>query len=47
MWEKVMDNTQKEHFVGNVAGHLGNVKSPLVKERQRKSSDVTPFSSLF
>ena len=34
-WEKVFDDTQKDHFVYNVAGHLGNVKSPVVKARQR------------
>ncbi|KIP11279.1 hypothetical protein PHLGIDRAFT_83711 [Phlebiopsis gigantea 11061_1 CR5-6] len=34
LWEKVMDDTQREHFVGNVAGHFGNVKSAAVKERQ-------------
>ena len=37
LWQKVFDDTQKEHFVGNVAGHLGGVKSPVVKARQRKS----------
>lgn len=40
LWQKVFDNTQKEHFVGNVASHLGNVKSPVVKARQRKSSNA-------
>ena len=39
LWQKVFDNTQKEHFVGNVASHLGNVKSPVVKARLRKSSN--------
>ncbi|EKM53322.1 uncharacterized protein PHACADRAFT_259598 [Phanerochaete carnosa HHB-10118-sp] len=34
LWQKVFDNTQKEHFVSNVAGHFGNVKSPEVKARQ-------------
>jgi len=34
LWEKVFDDTQKSHYVSNVAGHLGNVKSPIVKARQ-------------
>lgn len=34
LWQKVFDNTQKEHFVSNVAGHFGGVKSPVVKARQ-------------
>ncbi|THG95993.1 hypothetical protein EW026_g5753, partial [Hermanssonia centrifuga] len=34
LWQKVFNDTDKEHFVGNVAGHLGNVKSPIVKARQ-------------
>lgn len=35
LWQKVFDNTQKDHFVSNVAGHLGNVKAEKVKARQR------------
>ncbi|KAK7691607.1 hypothetical protein QCA50_005006 [Cerrena zonata] len=34
LWEKVFDDTQKEHFVYNVSGHLGSVKSDIVKARQ-------------
>ncbi|KAI0071680.1 catalase [Panus rudis PR-1116 ss-1] len=34
LWEKVFDDTAKEHYVSNVAGHFGNVKSPIVKQRQ-------------
>ncbi|CAL1711221.1 unnamed protein product [Somion occarium] len=34
LWEKVFDNTQKDHFVSNVAGHISGVKSPEVKARQ-------------
>ncbi len=37
MWEKVFDDTQKAHYVSNVAGHLGSAKSPIVKARQRES----------
>ena len=36
LWEKVFDNTQKDHFVYNVSGHLGSVKSDIVKSRQRQ-----------
>lgn len=36
LWEKVFDNTAKEHFVYNVSGHLGSVKSDVVKARQRQ-----------
>ena len=35
LWQKVFDDTQKEHFVGNVSGHIKNVKSKTVLERQR------------
>jgi len=34
LWQKVFDKTAKEHFIGNVAGHLGNVKSEVVLKRQ-------------
>jgi len=34
MWQKVFDKTQKDHLVHNVAVHLGNVQSPIVKARQ-------------
>jgi catalase len=31
---KVMDDTARAHLVSNLAGHLGNVKSKEIKERQ-------------
>ncbi|KAI0795152.1 catalase [Abortiporus biennis] len=34
LWEKVFSDTDKDHYVSNVAGHLGSVKSPEVKKRQ-------------
>jgi catalase len=34
LYQKVMDQTAKEHLVNNVVGHLGNVKSAEVKARQ-------------
>ena len=34
----MFDDVAKDHFVSNVAGHLGNVKSAEVKARQRASS---------
>ncbi len=38
LWSKVFSDTDKDHFVSNVAGHLGNAKSAEVKARQRMSS---------
>jgi hypothetical protein len=35
LWTKVFDDTAKNHYVSNVAGHLGSVKSAEVKARQR------------
>jgi catalase len=37
LWSKVFDETAKAHYVGNVAGHLGGVKSAEIKARQRMS----------
>ncbi|KAI0090631.1 catalase [Irpex rosettiformis] len=34
LWQKVFDDTQKAHFVHNVAVHIVNVKSAAVKKRQ-------------
>ncbi|OBZ78291.1 Catalase [Grifola frondosa] len=34
LWQKVFSDVDRAHFVGNVAGHLGNVKSAEVKARQ-------------
>lgn len=34
LWQKVFDDTAKEHFVGNVAGHLGKANAEI-KARQR------------
>jgi catalase len=36
LWTKVFDATAQEHYVSNVAGHLGSVKSAEIKARQRK-----------
>ena len=35
LWTKAFDDTAKNHYVSNVAGHLGGVKSPEIKARQR------------
>jgi len=32
--KKVMSDTDREHFVNNVAGHIGGVKSSEIKARQ-------------
>jgi catalase len=37
LWSKVWDDEAREHYVQNVAGHLGNVKSAEIKARQRAS----------
>jgi len=34
LWTKVFDDTAKDHYVSNVAGHLGGVKSAEIKARQ-------------
>jgi len=34
LWQKVFDDTQKSHFIGNIAGHMKNVKSEVVLKRQ-------------
>jgi catalase len=33
LWERVFDKGAQDRFVGNVAGHLGNAKSPEVRAR--------------
>lgn len=43
LWEKVFSDTDKEHFVYNVSVHLGGVKSPIIKARQRKSPRNNPI----
>ncbi|KZT37300.1 catalase [Sistotremastrum suecicum HHB10207 ss-3] len=34
LWQKVFDDTQKAHFVSNIAGHIGGVKSKEILARQ-------------
>ncbi|KAI0777595.1 catalase [Trametes elegans] len=34
LWQKVFSDVDRDHFVGNVAGHLKNAKSAEVKARQ-------------
>ncbi|CDO73370.1 hypothetical protein BN946_scf185013.g3 [Trametes cinnabarina] len=34
LWQKVFSDTDRDHFVGNVVGHLKNAKSAEVKARQ-------------
>ena len=43
LWEKVFDETQKAHYVSNVAGHIKNVKSKEVVARQRTFLRYLPF----
>lgn len=38
MWSKVWNDTDREHYVQNVAGHLGGAKSAAIKNRQRASA---------
>ena len=42
----MFDDVAKDHFVSNVAGHLGNVKSAEVKARQRASRSLFPLSKV-
>ena len=37
MWSKVWGDKERKAYVENVSGHFKNVKSPLIKERQRKT----------
>lgn len=37
LYNKVLDDTGRQHLIQNIAGHLGNVKSAEIKARQRKS----------
>ena len=41
LWSKVWDDKAREAYVQNVSGHFKNVKSPQVKERQRKAVFVS------
>ena len=47
MWSKVWNDKERETYVQNVSGHFKNVKSPQVKERQRKAVFVSFLSMLF
>ncbi|KAF8841477.1 catalase-domain-containing protein [Paxillus ammoniavirescens] len=33
LYQNVMNDTDRDHLVSNIAGHLGNVKSPVIKAR--------------
>lgn len=44
MWSKVWDNAQREAYVKNVSGNLGNVKKADIKARQRMSHILSPRS---
>ena len=46
LWQKVFSDTDRDHFVGNVAGHLGNAKSAEVKARQRSYLSLSFATSL-
>ena len=37
LWCKVWDDKEREAYVQNVSGHFKNVKTPHIKERQRKA----------
>jgi catalase len=43
MWSKVWNDAQREAYVRNVSGHLGNVKSTVVKDRQCEFTNIYPF----
>lgn len=46
LWTKVFDDTAKEHFVNNVAGHISGAKSAEIKARQRKFAIPSNVSDL-
>ena len=47
LWTKVFDDVARDHFVLNVAGNLGNVKSATIKARQRTIQlDFSRFSTV-
>ncbi|KAF9219293.1 catalase [Gyrodon lividus] len=33
LYQQVMSDTDRDHLVSNIAGHMGNVKSPVIKAR--------------
>jgi catalase len=33
LYQNVMNDTDRDHLVSNLAGHLGNIKSPVIKAR--------------
>ena len=47
LWQKVFSDVDRDHFVGNVAGHLKNAKSAEVKARQRTFDISFPFISIW
>ena len=36
LWQKVFSDKDREHYVGNVSGHIGGVKNKAIIERQCK-----------
>ena len=36
LWQKVFSDTDREHYVSNVSGHIGGVKNKAIIERQCK-----------
>jgi catalase len=41
LWQKVWNDTDREHYVQNVAGHIRNVKKKETIARQRKSPSTS------
>ena len=36
LWQKVFSDTDREHYITNISGHIGGVKDKAILERQRK-----------
>ena len=42
LWQKVFSDTDREHLVSNVSGHIKSVKNKTILERQRKDHYLCP-----
>lgn len=42
LWQKVFSDTDREHYVNNVSGHIKNVKNKAVLEKQCKVHHLCP-----
>lgn len=45
LWQKVFSDTDREHYVSNVSGHIKGVKNKTILERQRKFLPCVPHGA--